>query len=157
MEIPPPTALHPARCPIMVGLSGGVDSSVAALLLLEQGYRVEGLFMKNWEEDDDAWLLRRGGGPEGCDGGRRPGWASPCIASTSPRSTGIGSSPDFLAEYQANRTPNPDVLCNREIKFRAFLDHARDPGPVADRHWPLCATGDRGRPGLSPLFESGCG
>jgi tRNA-specific 2-thiouridylase len=107
----------------MVGLSGGVDSSVAALLLLEQGYRVEGLFMKNWEEDDDAGYCA----------------AAEDLADAQAVADRLGIPlhkvnfsaeywdrvfAGFLAEYRAGRTPNPDVLCNKEIKFRAFLDHA---------------------------------
>ncbi len=107
----------------MVGLSGGVDSSVAALLLLEQGYAVEGLFMKNWEEDDTA---------EQCTAEEDLRDArAVCDQLDIPLHT-VNFSAEywdrvfayFLQEYGAGRTPNPDVLCNKEIKFRAFLDHA---------------------------------
>lgn len=108
---------------VIVGMSGGVDSSVTAWLLLEQGYEVEGLFMKNWEEDD------------------RPGF---CAAEKDLKDAkavceqlkislhSINFSKIywdkvfqyFLEEYEQGRTPNPDILCNKEIKFKAFLDHA---------------------------------
>lgn len=104
-------------------MSGGVDSSVSALLLMEQGYQVEGLFMKNWEEDD---------GTEYCT-------AMDDLADAQAVCDKIGIKlhtanfaaeywdnvfEHFLAEYKAGRTPNPDILCNREIKFKAFLDYA---------------------------------
>lgn len=104
-------------------MSGGVDSSVSALLLMEQGYQVEGLFMKNWEEDD---------GTEYCT-------AMDDLADAQAVCDKLGIKlhtanfaaeywdnvfEHFLAEYKAGRTPNPDILCNREIKFKAFLDYA---------------------------------
>jgi tRNA-specific 2-thiouridylase len=108
---------------VIVGMSGGVDSSVSALLLLEQGYRVEGLFMKNWEEDD---------GTEYCTA--RQDYADAQAVADRLGITLHGANfaaeywdnvfEHFLAEYRAGRTPNPDILCNREIKFRAFLDYA---------------------------------
>jgi tRNA-specific 2-thiouridylase len=108
---------------IMLGLSGGVDSSVAALLLLEQGYDVEGLFMKNWEEDDDGAY---------CAAAKDLADAQAVADRLGIRLHRANFSADywdrvfarFLAEYRAGRTPNPDVLCNKEIKFGAFLDHA---------------------------------
>ncbi len=108
---------------VMVGMSGGVDSSVAALRLLEQGHDVTGLFMKNWDEDD---------GSEYCT-------AKEDLADAQQVSDKLGIQlktvnfaaeywdnvfEDFLQEYAAGRTPNPDILCNREIKFKAFLDYA---------------------------------
>jgi tRNA-specific 2-thiouridylase len=115
---------------IMVGMSGGVDSSVAALLLIEQGYHVEGLFMKNWEEDDDA---------NNCAAAEDLADArSVCDElGISLHSVNFASEywdrvfRHFLHEYSAGRTPNPDILCNKEIKFHAFLDHALGLG--ADR------------------------
>jgi tRNA-uridine 2-sulfurtransferase len=108
---------------VIVGMSGGVDSSVAALLLKEQGYRVEGLFMKNWEEDD---------GTEYCTA--REDFADAQAVADTLGITLHGANfaaeywdnvfEHFLAEYKAGRTPNPDILCNREIKFKAFLDYA---------------------------------
>ncbi len=108
---------------VIVGMSGGVDSSVSAALLLEQGYRVEGLFMKNWEEDD---------GTEYCTALADLADAqSVCDQLNIPLRTANFSMEywdrvfeHFLKEYQAGRTPNPDILCNKEIKFRAFLEHA---------------------------------
>ncbi len=108
---------------VVVGLSGGVDSSVAALLLQEQGYRVEGLFMKNWEEDDDA---------EYCSAAEDLKDARDVAAILGIPLHSVNFSAEywdrvfayFLDEYRAGRTPNPDVLCNREIKFKAFLDYA---------------------------------
>ena len=108
---------------VMVGLSGGVDSAVAALLLLEQGYEVEALFMKNWEEDDSA---------EYCSAAADLADAEAVCERLGIPLHAINFSAEywdrvfeiFLAEYRTGRTPNPDVLCNREIKFRAFLDHA---------------------------------
>jgi tRNA-specific 2-thiouridylase len=108
---------------IIVGLSGGVDSSVAALRLVELGYDVEGLFMKNWEEDDTG---------EYCAAAADLADARAVAARLGIRLHSVNFSDEywervfsyFLAEYRSGRTPNPDVLCNREIKFRAFLDHA---------------------------------
>jgi len=108
---------------VVVGLSGGVDSAVAAHLLKQQGHEVVGLFMKNWEDDDDD---------EYCSS--RQDWID---AASVADVLGIDIEAvnfaaeyrervfaAFLAEYAAGRTPNPDVLCNAEIKFKAFLDHA---------------------------------
>ena len=118
-----PALQSPETLRVIVGMSGGVDSSVSALLLLEQGYQVEGLFMKNWEEDD---------GTEYCT-------AREDLADAQAVCDKIGIKlhtanfaaeywdnvfEHFLAEYKAGRTPNPDILCNREIKFKAFLDYA---------------------------------
>ncbi len=124
----------------MVGISGGVDSSVAALRLVQSGRSVAGLFMKNWEEDDAS--------------GTCPAEADAIDAQAVCERLGIvfhtrnfaaeywdGVFEQFLAEHRAGRTPNPDVLCNREIKFKTFLDHARDIG--ADR----IATGHYARVG----------
>lgn len=108
---------------IVVGMSGGVDSSVAAWLLKRQGYEVIGLFMKNWEDDDSD---------EHCSS--RQDWLD---AASAADVIGVDIEAvnfaaeyrervfaEFLREYSAGRTPNPDVLCNAEIKFKAFLDHA---------------------------------
>ena len=108
---------------IVVGMSGGVDSSVAALLLKEQGYDVVGVFMKNWEEQDENgactaeedWRDVR----DVCDLIGIPYYSVNFAKKYWDRVFSY-----FLKEYRAGRTPNPDVLCNREIKFRAFLDFA---------------------------------
>jgi tRNA-specific 2-thiouridylase len=109
---------------IIVGMSGGVDSSVSALLLIEQGYEVEGLFMKNWEEDDTQ---------EYCSATVDLADAQQvCDKLDIPLHTVNFSSEYwdnvfefFLEEYRSGRTPNPDIMCNKEIKFKAFLDHAQ--------------------------------
>ena len=108
---------------IVVGMSGGVDSAVAALLLKRAGHEVVGLFMKNWEDDDNAQYCSTREDLVDAAG------AADCIGidleavnfAAEYRERVFAS---FLAEYRAGRTPNPDVLCNAEIKFMAFLDHA---------------------------------
>lgn len=120
----------------MVGLSGGVDSSVAALRLLEQGWQVEGLFMKNWEEDDDA---------DYCAAAEDLADATAVAERLGITLRTVNFSTEywdrvfayFLDEYRAGRTPNPDVLCNREIKFKAFLDYALELGAerIATGHY----------------------
>ncbi|MCB1666207.1 MAG: tRNA 2-thiouridine(34) synthase MnmA [Pseudomonadales bacterium] len=130
-SIPAPSATR-----VIVGMSGGVDSSVAALLLKEQGYQVEGLFMKNWDEDDDT---------EYCTAK-----ADLADAEQVCRTLGLhlhtanfaaeywdNVFEHFIAEYKAGRTPNPDILCNREIKFKAFLDYATELGAnyIATGHY----------------------
>jgi tRNA-specific 2-thiouridylase len=124
------------RGAVMVGLSGGVDSSVAALLLLEQGYRVEGLFMKNWEEDDAV---------DHCAAAEDLEDASAVAEQLGIPLHPVNFSAEywdrvftyFLAEHRATRTPNPDIRCNREIKFGAFLDHALNLGAerIATGHY----------------------
>lgn len=108
---------------VIVGMSGGVDSSVSAWLLLQQGYQVEGLFMKNWDEDD---------GTEYCTAKADLADARQVAERLGIRLHTANFAAEywdrvfehFLAEYQAGRTPNPDILCNKEIKFKAFLDYA---------------------------------
>ena len=127
---------HPRKKRVVVGMSGGVDSSVTAWLLKEQGYEVVGLFMKNWEDDDDS---------EYCS--TRQDWLD---AASVADVVGVDIEAvyfaaeykdrvfaDFLREYSAGRTPNPDVLCNAEIKFKAFLDHAMTLGAdhIATGHY----------------------
>lgn len=112
---------------IVVGMSGGVDSSVAALLLKEQGYDVVGVFMKNWEEQDEGgtctaetdWQDVR----DVCETIGIPYYAVNFAKEYQERVFSY-----FLSEYRLGRTPNPDVLCNREIKFKAFLDFAMQLG-----------------------------
>ena len=134
---------------VIVGMSGGVDSSVAALLLIEQGYDVEGLFMKNWEEDDSE---------EYCT-------ATVDLADAQSVSDDLGIKLHtvnfateywdsvfeyFLNEYRSGRTPNPDIMCNKEIKFKAFLDYAINLGAdfIATGHY---ARIDRTGPELKML------
>ena len=113
----------PARKRIVVGLSGGVDSSVAALLLKKQGHEVVGLFMKNWEDDDnDEYCSSRQDLVDAVAVADRIGIEIDVVNFSAEYKERVFS--EFLAEYRAGRTPNPDVLCNAEIKFRAFLDHA---------------------------------
>jgi tRNA-specific 2-thiouridylase len=115
----------PENSPVVVGLSGGVDSSVAALLLQQQGYRVEGLFMKNWEEDDSADYCSAAEDLKDAQAvAETLGIPLHTVNFASEYWDRVFSY--FLDEYRAGRTPNPDVLCNREIKFRAFLDYARE-------------------------------
>ncbi len=141
------------RPEIVVGVSGGVDSSVAALLLARGAQPVAGLFMKNWEEDDPS--------------GACPAEADAADAEAVCAALGIpfharnfaaeywdGVFERFLAEHRAGRTPNPDVLCNREIKFKTFLEHAQDLGAeriatghyarivADDGRWLLCRARD---------------
>ncbi len=121
---------------VVIGLSGGVDSSVSAALLKQQGYEVIGLFMKNWEDDDDD---------EYCS--TRQDWIDAVsvadVLGIDIEAVNFAAEykdrvfAEFLREYQAGRTPNPDVLCNAEIKFKAFLDHAMQLGAdcIATGHY----------------------
>src|ERR1700741_4794037 len=119
-----------AKQRIIVGMSGGVDSAVAALLLKEQGYGVAGLFMKNWEDDDDEeYCSSREDLVDAVSVADRIGIEIDVVNFSAEYKERVFG--EFLREYQSGRTPNPDVLCNAEIKFRAFLDHALGLG--ADR------------------------
>lgn len=108
---------------VIVGMSGGVDSSVSAYLLQQQGYQVEGLFMKNWEEDDNEGY---------CTAAEDLADAQAVCDKLGIHLHTINFAAEywdnvfeyFLAEYKAGRTPNPDILCNKEIKFKAFLEFA---------------------------------
>ncbi len=108
---------------IVVGLSGGVDSAVAALLLQRAGHDVSALFMKNWEDDDDdEHCSTRQDLVDAVSAAERIGIDIDAVNFAAEYKERVFAS--FLAEYRAGRTPNPDVLCNAEIKFKAFLDHA---------------------------------
>ncbi len=121
---------------IVVGMSGGVDSSVTALLLKRQGYDVVGLFMKNWEDDDDdEYCSTRQDLIDAASAADVIGVELEAVNFAAEYKDRVFAS--FLAEYSAGRTPNPDVLCNAEIKFKAFLDHAMDIGAsrIATGHY----------------------
>jgi len=108
---------------VVVGMSGGVDSSVAALLLKRQGCDVVGLFMKNWEDDDDdEYCSTREDLIDAAAAADVIGVPLEAVNFAAEYKDRVFAS--FLAEYAAGRTPNPDVLCNAEIKFKAFLEHA---------------------------------
>jgi tRNA-specific 2-thiouridylase len=108
---------------IVVGLSGGVDSAVAALLLKRAGHDVVGLFMKNWEDDDDdEYCSTREDLIDAVSVAEKIGIDVEAVNFAAEYRERVFAT--FLAEYKAGRTPNPDVLCNAEIKFKAFLDHA---------------------------------
>ncbi|XHN73823.1 tRNA-specific 2-thiouridylase MnmA [Lonepinella sp. MS14437] len=110
---------------VVVGMSGGVDSSVSAFILQQQGYQVEGLFMKNWEEDDDT---------DYCTAAADLADAQAVCDKLGIHLHKINFAAEywdnvfehFLTEYKAGRTPNPDILCNKEIKFKAFLEYAAE-------------------------------
>jgi len=123
--------------PIIVGISGGVDSSVTALLLQNQGFDVECVFMKNWEGDDDANCTAEEDYKDAlavCDH-----LGLPLRSVNFAKEYWDGVFQYFIEEYAKGRTPNPDVLCNREVKFKAFLDYALELGAVK------IATGHYGR------------
>ena len=121
---------------VVVGLSGGVDSSVAALLLKQQGWKVIGLFMKNWEDDDsEEYCSSRQDLIDVMSVADRIGIDVEVVNFAAEYRERVFA--EFLREYQAGRTPNPDILCNSEIKFKAFLDHALQLGAdkIATGHY----------------------
>ena len=108
---------------VVVGLSGGVDSAVSAYLLKQQGYEVVAIFMKNWEDDDDSeYCSSNEDFVDAASVADVLGIAIEHVNFAAEYKDRVFA--EFLREYQAGRTPNPDVLCNAEIKFKAFLDHA---------------------------------
>lgn len=117
-----PVHFPPAGTPVVVGLSGGVDSAVAALLLCQAGCRVQGLYMANWEEDDDYCTAAQDyQDARAC--ARELGITLHRVSFAREYRERVFA--DFLAEYRRGRTPNPDVLCNREIKFDLCSQYAR--------------------------------
>lgn len=139
---------------VVIGMSGGVDSSVAAWLLKQQGYDVLGLFMKNWEDDDDS---------EYCS--TRQDWLDAAsvadVIGVDIEAVNFADDykervfSEFLREYSAGRTPNPDVLCNAEIKFKAFLDHAMTLGAdyIATGHYARVRYVEAGQSGHYQLLK----
>jgi len=148
------TVKTPSRPPrpsatVVVGLSGGVDSAVSAYILKEQGFNVVGMFMKNWEDDDDS---------EHCST-RQDFLDAAAVADLlgiELQAVNFAAEyrervfADFLREYQAGRTPNPDVLCNAEIKFKSFLSHALSQGAewIATGHYARVRQESDGRVSL---------
>ena len=120
----------------MVAMSGGVDSSVSALLLQKQGLDIAGLFMKNWEEDD---RFGECAAAEDAADARAVAESMGLFLHTRNFAAEYWENvfEEFIAEYRAGRTPNPDILCNREIKFKTFLEHAEELGAdmIATGHY----------------------
>jgi len=142
---------------VIVGMSGGVDSSVAAWLLKDQGFEVVGLFMKNWEDDDsDEYCTSREDLVDAVSAADCIGIDIEAVNFSAEYRERVFQ--NFLAEYRAGRTPNPDVLCNAEIKFKAFLDHALGMGAdwIATGHYARIrrAGNDGGRPGTCELLKA---
>ncbi len=128
--------MNSAAKTVVVGLSGGVDSSVAAHLLLEQDYHVVGLFMKNWEEDDtDSYCAAEQDRQDAEKVCEKLGIELHTVNFSYEYWERVFA--EFLDEYKAGRTPNPDILCNREIKFKEFLKYARKLGAdhIATGHY----------------------
>ena len=124
-QLSPEQLAENAKKKVIIGMSGGVDSSVSAFILQQQGYQVEGLFMKNWEEDDDT---------DHCTAAADLADAQAVADKLGMKLHKINFAAEywdnvfehFLSEYKAGRTPNPDILCNKEIKFKAFLEYAAE-------------------------------
>ena len=139
---------------VVVGMSGGVDSAVSALLLKRAGYDVLGVFMKNWEEKDEDGVCTSEGDwkdvQQVCEILDIPYYAVNFAQEYWDRVFTL-----FLSEYKAGRTPNPDVLCNREIKFKAFLDFAMQLGAQKIATGHFVQTNERGDllKGIDPQKE----
>lgn len=131
---------------VVIGMSGGVDSAVSAYLLKKAGYEVTGLFMKNWEDDDDdsEYCSSRRDFIDAAAAADKIGIDLETVNFAKEYKERVFS--DFLREYAAGRTPNPDVLCNAEIKFAAFLDHAMAMGAeaIATGHYARVRETDHG-------------
>jgi tRNA-specific 2-thiouridylase len=129
---------------VIVGMSGGVDSAVAALLLRDAGYAVQGLFMSNWEEDDDAYCTTAADFQDARRTCEALGIVLHRASFAAQYRERVFS--HFLSEYAAGRTPNPDVLCNKEIKFGVCLDYMRRLGAawIATGHYARIHHGDEG-------------
>ena len=146
---------------VVVGLSGGVDSAVSAWLLKQAGHEVVGIFMKNWEDDDDdEYCSSRQDFLDAASVADLLGIEIEHVNFAAEYKDRVFA--EFLREYQAGRTPNPDVLCNAEIKFKAFLDHAMRLGAekIATGHYARVretAVGHEGRvqllKGLDPAKD----
>jgi tRNA-uridine 2-sulfurtransferase len=143
---------------VVVGLSGGVDSAVSAWLLKQQGFDVVGIFMKNWEDDDDsAYCSSNVDFVDAAAVADVIGIEIEHVNFAAEYKDRVFA--EFLREYQAGRTPNPDVLCNAEIKFKAFLDHALRLGAekIATGHYARVRQADGGRfellKGLDPTKD----
>ena len=130
---------------VVIGMSGGVDSAVSAYLLKKAGFEVIGLFMKNWEDDDDTeYCSSRQDFLDAASAADVIGIDLEAVNFTKEYKEHVFA--DFLREYSAGRTPNPDVLCNAEIKFNAFLDHAMAMGAdhIATGHYARVRETERG-------------
>ena len=127
--------------PVIVGMSGGVDSAVAALLLRDAGHEVQGLFMSNWEEDEDGYCTAARDFQDARSVCAEIGIPLHRVSFASEYRDRVFA--HFLAEYSRGRTPNPDVLCNREIKFGVCFDYARrlGAGRFATGHYARTGTG----------------
>ncbi len=136
-------SLYNNNTEVIVGMSGGVDSSLSAVVLKEAGYRVRGIFMQNWEDDDENCTIRQDY-RDALAVAKRIGIEFSTINFAREYWEGVFA--HFLEEYSAGRTPNPDILCNKEIKFRAFLDYAQNQGAdcIATGHYArIRQTGNR--------------
>src|SRR5499427_5884883 len=139
---------------VVVGMSGGVDSSVAAWLLKQQGFEVVGVFMKNWEDDDtDEYCTSREDLVDAASVADVIGIELVAVNFAAEYRERVFA--QFLREYRAGRTPNPDVLCNSEIKFSAFLDYARALGAqaIATGHYARIAAGADGEVALLKALD----